>query len=125
MGCNHQATSGTGPVSGGLAITFSGDARLRPNSGRLSSQRALAGHLNRGIDGVFEFVRVVGGRFVSIAEVHAVVARAHPTQSEPEMACDRFGFLERHGCMKIVIGEHEQGVGQRPVGTRSLPESGS
>ena len=38
---------------------------------------AGTGHLNRGIDGVFEIVRVVSRRFVSIAEVHAIVARAH------------------------------------------------
>src|SRR6516164_5437965 len=42
-------------------------------------------------------VRVVGRGFVSIAEVHAIVARAHLAQSDPEMARDRFGFLERHG----------------------------
>ena len=61
-----------------------------------SSQCSLTGHLNRSIDGVFEIVRVIGRRLVSIAEVHAVVARAHLAQSEPEMACNRFGLLERH-----------------------------
>jgi hypothetical protein len=34
------------------------------------------GHLNRGIDGVFEIVRVVGRSFVSVAEVHAIFASA-------------------------------------------------
>src|SRR6516225_7433797 len=63
---------------------------------RSSSQRSLTGHLNRGTDGVFEIVRVVGRGLVSIAEVHAIVARAHLAQSEPEMSRDRFGFLERH-----------------------------
>jgi hypothetical protein len=58
---------------------------------------SLTGHLNRSIDGVFEIVRVIGRRLVSIAEVHAVVARAHLAQSEPEMARNRFSFLERHG----------------------------
>jgi hypothetical protein len=55
------------------------------------------GHRNHGINGVFEIARVVGRGLVSIAEVHAVVARAHLAQSEPEMARNRFGFLERHG----------------------------
>ena len=59
--------------------------------------RSLTGHLNRGIYGVFEIVRVVGRGLVSIAEVHAIVARAYFAQSEPEVARDRFGFLERHG----------------------------
>src|SRR5262249_10424488 len=54
------------------------------------------GHLNRGIYGVFEIVRVVGRGFVSIAEVHAIVAGAKLAQSEPEMAGDRFGFPDRH-----------------------------
>jgi len=34
------------------------------------SQRSLTSHLNRGVDGVFEIVRVVGRGLVSIAEVH-------------------------------------------------------
>src|SRR5262249_58652420 len=62
-----------------------------------SSQRALAGHLNRGIDGVFEILRVVGRVLVSVATAHAKVAGAHLAQGEPEMSRDRFGFLERHG----------------------------
>ena len=36
------------------------------------------------------------------------------------MAGDRFGFLERHGFMKIVIGEHEQS----PVLSRFAPRAG-
>jgi hypothetical protein len=59
-----------------------------------SSQCSLTGHLNRGVDGVFEIARVVGRGFVSIAEVHAIVAGAQLAQSEPEMARDRFRFLE-------------------------------
>src|SRR5262249_51383438 len=59
-------------------------------------QCSLTGHLNRGVDGVFEIVRVVGRSLVPIAEVHAIVAGAKLAQSEPEMARDRFGFLERH-----------------------------
>src|SRR5262249_4061941 len=62
-----------------------------------SSQRSPTGQLNRGIDGVFQIVRVVGRGLVSIAEVHAIVVGAQLAQSEPEMARDRFGFLERHG----------------------------
>src|SRR5262249_23317868 len=75
-----------------------------------SSQRSPTGHLNRGIDGVFEIVRVVGRGLVSIAEVHSIVARAHLAQSEPETARDRFGFLECHGA-------------STPLDTRSLAES--
>ena len=66
-----------------------------------SSNPSLTGHLNRGVDGVFEAVRVVGRGLVSITKVHAIVARAHPAQSEPEMARDRFGFLKRHGLWEV------------------------
>src|SRR5262249_53966792 len=65
-----------------------------PDPGR---EFSLMGHLNRGIDGVFEIVRVEGRGFVSIAEVHPIVAGAHLAQSEPEMARNRVGLLERHG----------------------------
>jgi hypothetical protein len=41
---------------------------------------------------------------VSIAEVHAIGARAHLAQSEPEMTRDRFGVLERHGFVKSSSG---------------------
>src|SRR5262249_16617655 len=58
----------------------------------------LTGHLNRRVDGVFEIVRVVGRGLVSIAEVHAKVARAR-AQSETEMTRDRFGLLEHHGAV--------------------------
>jgi hypothetical protein len=61
---------------------------------------AVTGHLNCGIDGVFEIVRVIGRLLVSIAEVHAIAAGAQLAQSEPEMARDRFGFLERHEYFK-------------------------
>jgi hypothetical protein len=56
------------------------------------TQRSLTGHLNRGVDGVFEIVRVVGRDIVSIAEADAIVAGAQLAQSEPEMARDRFRF---------------------------------
>ena len=58
------------------------------------------GHLNRSIDGVFEIVRVVGRGFASIAEVHAIFARAQQAQREAEVARNRFSFLERHGLVK-------------------------
>jgi hypothetical protein len=61
------------------------------------------GHLNRSIDGVFEIVGVMGRRLISIAEVHPIVARSHLTQSEPEMARDRFGFLERHRRTRVLL----------------------
>jgi hypothetical protein len=60
---------------------------------RSSSQRSLTGHLNRGFDGVFETVCVVGRGLVSVAEVHAIGTRAYLAQSEPEMTRDRLRFL--------------------------------
>jgi len=69
---------------GGECVTYASDMR----------------HLNRSIDGVFEIVRVVGRGFVSIAEVHAIFARAQQAQREPEVARNRFRFLERHGLVK-------------------------
>src|SRR5262245_63892342 len=57
------------------------------------------GHLDRGTDGVFEIIRVVGCGLISLADVHAIIAGAHLPQSEPEMARDRFGFLERHSAV--------------------------
>src|SRR5262249_23339456 len=63
------------------------------NSVRCSSQRSLTGDLNRGIDGVFEILRVVGRGLVSVAAAHAIVAGAHLAQGEPEMSRDRFGLL--------------------------------
>src|ERR1700745_2356527 len=74
------------------------DARSCLNCVRCSSQSSLTGH-HRCFDGVFEAVCVVGRCLVSIAEVHAIVARAHLAQGEPEMSRDRFGFLERHGAV--------------------------
>jgi hypothetical protein len=83
-------------------------ARVAPDSGRCSSQRSLTRHFNRGFDGVFEIVRVVRRGLVPIAEIHAIGARAHHTQSESEMARDRFRFLVRHGasrpCRYTFIG---------------------
>src|SRR5262249_29256880 len=69
-----------------------------------SSQRSPTRHLKRGIDGVFEIVRVVGRGLVSIAEVHAIISRAHLAQSEPEMAGNRFGLLERHATSSLIVG---------------------
>src|SRR5262249_25408476 len=60
--------------------------------------------------GVFEIVRVVGRGLVSIAKVHAIVAGAHHAQSEPEMARDRFGLLERHGFVKSSSGSVSKAV---------------
>ena len=65
---------------------------------RLCSARpSFTRHLNGGFNGSFETYRVVGRGFISIAEVHAIRARAHLAQSEPELTRDRFGFLERSG----------------------------
>jgi hypothetical protein len=71
------------------------------------------GHLNRGVDGVLEIVRVVGRGLVSVAEVHAIVARAHRAQGEPKLARDRFGFLEASWFCEIDFGQHAQGGGYR------------
>ena len=67
-------------------------------------QLSPTGHPNRGIDRVFETVGVLGRGLVSIAEVHAIVARAHLAKSEPEMTSDRFSFLELHNFVKSSAG---------------------
>jgi hypothetical protein len=56
MGCGRDAASATTSDSVGLAI---------------ARKRSLTSHLNRGVDGVFKVVRVVGRGLVSIAEVWA------------------------------------------------------
>src|SRR5262249_47957111 len=68
-------------------------------------------------------VRVVGCGLVSIAEVHAIFAGAHHAQSEPEMARDRFGLLERHvfvksssGSVSKAVDEQHAMLGLHPVG---------
>ena len=80
-------------TSGGVALGLSGMSAMRSCSGSVATASsnglhdiAGTGHLNRGFDGILQIVRVVSRRFVSIAEVHAIVARAHLAQSEPEMA---------------------------------------
>src|SRR5262245_25397177 len=88
-------------------------------------QRSLTGHLNRGIDGVFEIVRVVGRGLVSIAEVHAIIARAHLAQSEPEMARDRFGLLKRHGFVKSSSGSVSNAVDELHAMLGARPGRGS
>ena len=77
------------------------------------------GHPNRGIDRVFETVSVVGRGLVSIAEVHAIIARAHLAKSEPEMTSDRFGFSERHGFVKLSSGSTSKATGHS--GSKSTP----
>ena len=74
----------------------------------LGVHRWLSDHLNPGVDGVFEIGRVVGRSLVSAAKAHAIVSRAHFAQSAPEMARDRFGFLERHGLSPQV--PHARGM---------------
>jgi len=63
---------------------------------RSSSQRSLTGLLNHSIDGIFEIIRVVGRHLISIAEVHAIVARAHLAQGQPEMSRNREPFSLSH-----------------------------
>jgi hypothetical protein len=82
-------------------------------------QLSPTGHPNRGIDCVFETVSVVGRGLVSIAEVHAIVARAHLAKSEPEMTSDRFGFSERHGFVKSSSGSTSKATGHS--GGKSTP----
>jgi hypothetical protein len=53
-----------------------------------SSQSSLTSHLNRGVDSLFKTFRVVGRGLVSVAEVHAKLARVQLAQSEAEMARD-------------------------------------
>ena len=60
---------------------------------RSSSQRSLPDHLDRGFDGIFEIIRVVGRHLISIAEVHAIVARAKLAQGKPEMARVRLSAI--------------------------------
>ena len=63
----------------------SGDYRVNFRDG--SEMTAYcADNLEDDVKTAVEMVRVVSRRFVSIAEVHAIVARAHLAQSEPEMA---------------------------------------
>src|SRR5262245_205553 len=88
--------------------------RIRPQTCTMSSQLAPTGHLNRGIDGVFEIVRVVRRDLVFFAKAYAIIARAHLAQSEPEMACDRFGLLECHGsCIVEGLTTKIAGLGGR------------
>src|SRR5262249_61279820 len=85
MSCSHHKTSATSSGSVSLAI---------------ARKRSLTGHRNPGINGVFELVCVVGRGLVAIAEVHAIDAGAQLAQGKPEMARNRFGFLERHEYFK-------------------------
>jgi hypothetical protein len=82
-------------------------------------QLSPTSHPNCGIDRVFEAVSVVGRGLVSIAEVHAIVARAHLAKSEPEMTGDRFGFSERHGFVKSSSGRMSKAAGHS--GGKSTP----
>ena len=64
-------------------------------------QRPLTGHLHCGTHCIFKIAGVISRGLVSTWQVHAIVTRAYLAQSEPEMACDRFGFLERHGASML------------------------
>jgi hypothetical protein len=98
-----KAGSATGSALAGSAITrSSGDARSRLQLCMV--QLSPTGHPNRGIDRVFETVSVVGRGLVSIAEVHAIVARAYLAQSQPKVPRDRFSFLELHNFVKPFAG---------------------
>ena len=88
--CVAWLKSSAGSVTGS-ALAGSANARSRLQFCMVQP------HPNRGIDRVFETAGVVGRGLVSIAEVHAIVARAHLAKFEPEMTSDRFRFSERHG----------------------------
>jgi hypothetical protein len=115
---SSKAGAATGSALAGSAITrSSGDARSRLQLCMV--QLSPTSHPNRGIDRVFEAVSVVGRGLVSIAEVHAIVARAHLAKSEPEMTSDRFGFSERHGFVKSSSGSTSKATGHS--GGKSTP----
>src|SRR5262249_14296350 len=42
------------------------------------------------------------------AKVHAIVAREQLAQGEPEMTRNRFGFLERHGCINDLSSGYQE-----------------
>jgi len=64
---------------------------------RCAHHARCSGHPNRGINGVLEIDGVVGSGLGSIARLHAIVSGAYFAQGEPEMAHNRFGFLQGHG----------------------------
>src|SRR6266516_6767825 len=72
-----------------------------------SSQRSLAGDLNRGIDGVFEILRVVGRGLVSVAAAHA---------KSPERTLRRVSPR----CRAIDLASWSVMARQCPVDARSL-----
>jgi len=83
---------------GGMLITPD-DARSCPNFVRCRLTTLAYGPSRPRFDGIFEIIRVVGRHLISIAEVHAIIARAHLAQGQPEMSRDRFGLLERHSAV--------------------------
>ena len=56
---NACRASSVGGMFSYSVLNGCGDAASRPSCVRCSSQRSLTGHLNRGVDGIFETVRVV------------------------------------------------------------------
>src|SRR5262249_41803544 len=93
---SHQSTRVAGFHASWSLCPRPGTCYFAPNIcsslPKLCSQCSLTGHLNRGVDGVFELVCVVGHGLVAIAEVHAIVAGARLAHSEPEMARNRLAF---------------------------------
>ena len=102
-----------------LPASINAGRRARSAAG-LMSPTSPTGHPKRGIYRVFEAVSVVGRGLVSIAEVHAIVARAHLAKSEPEMTSNRFGFSERHSFVKSSSGSTRKAAGHSG-GKNALP----
>src|SRR5262249_59151781 len=66
-------------------------------SHRVASATGSAAARNSRLRAISIAVLTASSSLSVIAEVHAIVAGAKLAQSEPEMARDRFGFLERQG----------------------------
>ena len=92
------------------------DVTFRYYSARCGSRNSRLRAISTAVDGIFEIVRVVSRSLIPIAEVHAIITRAHFAQREAEMARDRFRFLERHG----FLNRHREAVAiQLPAKARS------
>jgi len=78
------------------AAASTSNHKAPPDAQQVPAAEPRIAPISRATNGVFEIVCVVGRSLVSIAEVHTIVAGAQLAQGKPEMARNRFGFLERH-----------------------------
>src|SRR5262249_14170034 len=74
-------------------------------SHRVASAAGSAAARNSRLRAISIAVLTASSSLSVIAEVHAIVAGAKLAQSEPEMARDRFGFLERQGDATGLFGQ--------------------